>query len=150
MSKTMHLQWQEILTYHSVRQYEHSHRLEFTITVLHFGLRGSSLCYTCIIAVWLDPVIQSSNPVHQSSPQSTPAIRDGLCKQLLGGWKWISCSMWSLSIFVISSQNNFSICIIRSIHLIKPLCLNSCFLQFSGTQAFLITIRNPPLQLWID
>ena len=35
------------------------------------------MCYTCIIAVWLDPVIQSSNPVHRSSPQSSPVIRDG-------------------------------------------------------------------------
>ena len=47
------------------------------------------MCYTCIIAftgglvgseiiyLWLDPVIQSSNPVQRSSPQSSPAIRDG-------------------------------------------------------------------------
>ena len=47
------------------------------------------MCYTCIIAftgglvgseiiyLWLDPVIQSSNPVQRSSPQSSPVIRDG-------------------------------------------------------------------------
>ena len=47
------------------------------------------MCYMCIIAftgglvgseiiyLWLDPVIQSSNPVQQSSPQSNPANRDG-------------------------------------------------------------------------
>ena len=78
--QTMHEQWQEIphfLTYRSVRQYECSQRLEFIITVLHFWFRGSWMCYTCIIAFtgslvgseiiysWLDPVIQSSNPVQR-------------------------------------------------------------------------------------
>ena len=69
----MYLQWQEILTYRSVWQYEHSHWLEFMIIVLHFGFRGSLMRYTCIIAFSL---VGSSNPVQQSSPQSSPAIRD--------------------------------------------------------------------------
>ena len=100
--QTTHLQWREILTYRSIRQYECSHRLEFIITVLHFGFRGSSMHYTCIIAFTgslvgssnpvqqiqsTDPVqqssppIQSSNPVHRSSPRSSPVIRDSL-------WWW--------------------------------------------------------------
>ena len=71
----------EILTHHSVGQYKHSHRLQFipysakfsrriifaVITVLHFGVPCAIPCATHasspLLAVWLDPVIQSSNPV---------------------------------------------------------------------------------------
>ena len=48
-------------------KYEHSQWLELIITVLHFWVRGSWMCYTCIIA-FTGGLVESSNPVQQSSP----------------------------------------------------------------------------------
>ena len=78
--QTTHLRWQKIVTHRSIRLYKCSHRLQYIITMLHFDFRGSSMCYTCIIG-FTGSLVESSNPVQQSSPpiQSTRPTKSSLC-----------------------------------------------------------------------